>query len=101
VWFDPEAEKRPPMYRSPALMYESLEITMALSPRHLIAIHHDRPFSRGIKPVTYVDAWDETVKRMNMRTAWHADETVVVSKDIFDPSWVFWNDQQEASLSVI
>lgn len=87
VWFDPESVNRPPLWAGPALMYETIEITMPLSPRHLIAIHHDQPMSRGIKPVKYVDAWDETVKRMNMRTVFHADDSVVCAQDAYDDQW--------------
>lgn len=90
VWFDAEGPNRPPMLQGPALLYETIEITMPLSPRHLVAIHHDQPMSRGIKPVVYIDAWDETVKRMNMRTAFYADESVICSKDAYDPRWKFW-----------
>lgn len=87
VWFDPESENRPLMYQAPALMHKSLEITMPLSPRHLLAIHHDQPISRGIKPVQYIDAWEETVIRMNRRIVLHASETVVSCSDGYDADW--------------
>jgi hypothetical protein len=31
IWFDSEAYKRPPMYRTPALMYETIEISLTLT----------------------------------------------------------------------
>jgi hypothetical protein len=46
VWFDPEAYKRPPFYQSPALMYESIEITLPISPRSMMFLgrkNHDWP----------------------------------------------------------
>ena len=32
VWFDPEAYKRPPLYRIPALAYRTIEIILPISP---------------------------------------------------------------------
>lgn len=88
VWFDPEGINRPPLYRGPALMYETVEITMPLSPRHLIALHHDQPMSRGIKPVKYEKAWPQTVLAMNRRTVWHSRSTIVSSGNSFDRRWM-------------
>ena len=45
VWFDPESCKRPPMYQGPALMYDTIEITMPISPTRMIldpAVGHGR-----------------------------------------------------------
>lgn len=92
VWFDPESINRPPLHRGPALMYKTLEITMPLSPRHLVAIHHDQPMSRGIKSVKYEKAWPETVLAMNRRTVWYAANTVVSCSDTFDERWKMPSD---------
>jgi len=39
AWFDAEAYKRPPMFRGPALMYPSIEISLPVSPHHLILLN--------------------------------------------------------------
>ncbi len=39
VWCDPEGYKRPPMLQGPALMYESIEITLPISPRQMILLN--------------------------------------------------------------
>ncbi|UVK52732.1 DUF4238 domain-containing protein [Mesorhizobium sp. AR02] len=101
VWYDPEAYKRPPMYRGAALMYESLEITMPLSPRRMLfiahdkpmskgvkpIIAHDKPMSKGVKPISYTDVSEDVVVALNRRTARFADQEIVVSKDFFDGRW--------------
>lgn len=87
VWFDPEAPKRPPMFQGAALMYDSVEITMPLSPRHLVSIAHAPDMSLGIKPVEYADAWPQTVLAMNRRTVFYAEQSVVVSRDEYNPAW--------------
>jgi hypothetical protein len=84
VWFDPEAEQRPAIYRTPALMYKSLEITMALSPQHLISITHDDQEAPQLRPITYRKAWPQTVQAMNTRTLIHAGEMFVASTPNFD-----------------
>ncbi|MEO0544414.1 MAG: DUF4238 domain-containing protein [Pseudomonadota bacterium] len=83
VWFDPEAIDRPPMFRAPGLLDKGIEITLPISPGHLVVIRHDKPLSRGIKPIVYQDAWDATVEAINLRTAIHADETVVACSDSY------------------
>jgi Protein of unknown function (DUF4238) len=39
VWWDPEAYKRPPIYRQPGLLTKTLEISMPLSPRQRIILN--------------------------------------------------------------
>ncbi|NOR52473.1 MAG: DUF4238 domain-containing protein, partial [Candidatus Aminicenantes bacterium] len=39
VWSDPEAYKRPPFYRGPGLIYESVEITLPISPQQAILLN--------------------------------------------------------------
>jgi hypothetical protein len=51
VWNDPEAYKRPPMYRSLGLVSKSIEVTMPISPTQCIFISHE-PSLRGFKKLT-------------------------------------------------
>jgi uncharacterized protein DUF4238 len=39
VWFDPKGYKQSPLYQAPALIYESIEITLPVSPRQLILLN--------------------------------------------------------------
>jgi hypothetical protein len=87
VWFDPESRNRPLMWQGPGLMYETLEISMPISPRQLILITHDRPMSRGVKPMVYVDVNVTTVLELNRRTRAYAHHEVVVNQNQFDPKW--------------
>jgi hypothetical protein len=36
IWFDSDAYRRPPLYRAPALVYETIEITLPISPRQCL-----------------------------------------------------------------
>jgi hypothetical protein len=83
VWFDAEAYKRPPMWRTPALMYESIEISLPMSPRHCVVLNR-----RGVNG--YIKATPLIVDHMNKRTRFQADKHFVArlnqTKSIwFDP----------------
>src|SRR5713101_5619201 len=45
VWHDPEGYKRPPMYQSPGLIYETIQITLPISPEQCIFLNR-----QGITP---------------------------------------------------
>jgi len=77
VWFDPQAYKRPPMYRQPALMYESIEITLPVSPKQCILLNR-----QGINGYRKVPP-----DVMNRRTRFFADESFVVHKNIKRDIW--------------
>jgi hypothetical protein len=80
VWFDAEAYKRPPLYRGPALMYESVEISLPLSPRHCVLLNR-----RGL--TGYITATPLMLDEMNRRTRFHADEHFVVRVNRVKPVW--------------
>lgn len=61
VWHDPAAHLRSPMHRSPALMYETLEITMPLTPRRMLLLSH-RPL------IGYIKISGDLVDDLNRRT---------------------------------
>lgn len=77
VWCDPLAYKRPPMHRQPALMYESIEITMPVSPKECILLN--RQGVNGYRKIP-PDA-------MNRRTRLFADESFVVNKNVKKDIW--------------
>lgn len=80
VWFDPEAYKRPPMQRVPALMYRSTEITLPLTPRHMLLISHQpAPAYFDLRPVDVDEA--------NRLTRAHAQDYFVTSTGFADPYW--------------
>jgi hypothetical protein len=39
VWADPEGHERPPAFRAPALMYNSIEITLPISPSQVLMLN--------------------------------------------------------------
>lgn len=83
VWSDPEAYKRPPFYRTPGLMYESIEITLPISPHQAILLNR-----KGING--YISVEDNAVDNLNKKTRFNAYKHFIVNsnykKDIwFDP----------------
>ena len=83
VWSDPEAYKRPPFYRTPGLMYESIEITLPISPHQAILLNR-----KGING--YISVKDNAVDNLNKKTRFNAYKHFIVNsnykKDIwFDP----------------
>ena len=80
VWFDPEAYKRPPIYQAPALMYESIEISLPVSPRQLILLNR-----RGRSG--YLDVPERVVDEFNRRTRFQCAEYFVSSSSATKPIW--------------
>jgi len=70
VWFDPEGYKRPPLYQGPALMYESIEITLPVSPDQMIVLNR-----RGLNG--YFPASERLVDELNRRTRFNCREYFV------------------------
>jgi len=80
VWFDPEAYKRPPLFQGPALMYESIEITLPVSPRQIIWLNR-----RGLSG--YFPAREELVDELNRRTRFNCAEYFVSNTNATRPIW--------------
>ena len=73
VWFDPEAYKRPPLYQSVGLGYESVEVTFPVSPKQAIIISHfNLPLYNQVKI--------ETVDSINRKTRFMANKNFIVNK---------------------
>jgi hypothetical protein len=80
VWFNPTLHKLPPFYRSPGLAQPDIEVTLPLSPHHLLLISH-RP-SRW-----YVDINEKAVDESNRITRFHCSEEFVSWKGKTRPYW--------------
>lgn len=80
VWFDAEAYKRPPLYGGPALMYESIEITLPVSPSQCICLNR-----RGISG--YIKATPQIVDEFNKRIRFSTDQHFVVCSNQTKPIW--------------
>lgn len=92
VWFDPEAYKRPPMYRAPALIYESIEITLPISPTRMMFLgrqNHDWPQYMNLDEIDHDDV---LLDDLNRRTCRSAREKVVVSRNQFRPIWAEYGE---------
>lgn len=80
VWFVPNAHRMPPMLRHPSLSQPGIEITLPLTPQHLLLISH-RTFS------PYVDARQETVDEANRSCRFNCTEEFVSWKGETLPYW--------------
>jgi hypothetical protein len=90
VWYDPQAYKRGPLYRAPGLIYETIEITLPVSPTQLILLN--RQEINGYKSVP-----DEVVRDLNARTRYFADQSFVVCKQHKEDGWFDVGTEQEDS----
>ncbi|MEQ1883385.1 MAG: DUF4238 domain-containing protein, partial [Burkholderiales bacterium] len=87
VWCDPEAYKRPPLFQAPAFMYESIEITLPISPTRMMFLgrkNHEWPQYMNLDEI---DPNDILLDDLNRRTCRFAREKVVVSRNAFRPIW--------------
>lgn len=80
VWFDPKAYTRPPFYRAPALMYDTIEITLPIAPTQYIYLNR-----HGINGYHYIPA--SGVKEFNRRTRFSCTEHYVVNQNYSDDAW--------------
>lgn len=81
VWFNPEAHKWPPFWRSPGLAQKSIEVTMPLTPKHTLYLSHDQRI-QGYKQVS-----GKIVQELNRRTRFHCDKWFVSWKGEVRPEW--------------
>lgn len=80
VWSDPEGYKRPPLYRGPALMYKSIEITLPVSPQRCVFLNR-----QGV--TGYIPATDAIVDTINKTTRFNADKEFIVRTNRTKPIW--------------
>jgi hypothetical protein len=80
VWFNPKAHTFPPLYRSPGLAQEEIEVTLPLTPQHLLFIsHREHPF--------YLDVGRKAVDEANRLTRWYCNEEFISWKGEIRPYW--------------
>lgn len=80
VIFDPEAHKRPFLYRAPGLVFPTVQVTMPIAPTHLACITH-----YGIDPP---DPLPHTiVTELNRLTRGHSEQHFVVSRSTCEETW--------------
>jgi hypothetical protein len=80
VWFNPEAHKMPPFYRSPGLAQEKIEVTLPLSPKYMLFLTHS--FKAG-----YLRIPTRAVDDLNRRTRAHSREHFVSWNGKTKPIW--------------
>jgi hypothetical protein len=83
VWFDPEAYKLPPLWRSPGLATRTLEISMPISPQRCVIFTH----GDNIGEVHYIDVDEIFVSEINRRTRFAADDAFVSRLGYVEPWW--------------
>ncbi len=81
VIYDPEAYKRSPMFRAPALALPSVEITLPLSPRQLLIL------SWWDIAAPFVPVPERIVDSFNRRTRFYAHEHFVVNQNVTKGIW--------------
>jgi uncharacterized protein DUF4238 len=80
VWFNPKAHTFPPFYRSPGLGQADIEVTLPLTPSHMLFISHRKhPF--------YIDVGRHVVDEANRLTRAHAADEFVSWKGETRPYW--------------
>lgn len=87
VWFDPASHKRPPMFQGPALMYDTIEITMPISPTRMLFLGRQNAHWPEYMDLDALDLNERLLNDLNRRTCRYARQKVVVSRDEFRPIW--------------
>ncbi len=82
VWFDPEAYKRPPFYRAVGLGYETVEITLPVSPKQAILLSWNEKYE-GYMELNY----EKIIEELNRQTRFQCDEYFVVNKNVKKDIW--------------
>ena len=80
VWFDEDSYKRPPLYQAPALMYETIEITLPISPNYCLFLNR-----KGMSG--YIDVATKVVTELNRRIRFEANEYFVVRRNAKVDYW--------------
>ncbi|MBN1969693.1 MAG: DUF4238 domain-containing protein [Candidatus Delongbacteria bacterium] len=80
IWHDPEAYKRPLQFQSPALMYESIEIILPVSPSQLVLLN--RQGINGYIPIFY-----PVYEVYNRILRYRCDEYFIVNCNQADKYW--------------
>lgn len=87
VWFDPASYKRPPMFQGPALMYDTIEITMPISPTRMLFLGRQNAHWAEYLDLDALDLNERLLNDLYRRTCRYAREKVVASRNEFRPIW--------------
>ncbi len=90
VWFDPDAYKRHPFYRSPGLAYPKIEITLPISPDQTVLFNRQGTGGYRNVPAAVVD-------ELNRRTRAHAHKYFVFNQNETNPFWFYPGAEPEDS----
>lgn len=80
TWFDPEAYKLPPFYRSPGLRVKTIEVTLPISPQQCLLLSW-----QGFRG--YIDATPLQVDEMNRRHRFHCRSQYVACRGVDRSYW--------------
>ena len=89
AWFDPQAYLRPPHMQSPALAYETVEITLPTSPSQMLTLTWR--LQPGRIPIE-----QRMLAEMNRRTRFYAQEHFIVRRNLIKPEWFIVQRPPEA-----
>jgi len=92
VWFDPEAYKRPPFYQTVGLVYETVEVTLPISPKQCILLSWNEKY-KGYIEINHEQIIDE----LNRRTRFQCNEYFIVNKNIKKDIWFDPGDEPDDS----
>lgn len=87
VWLDPAAYRRPPLHQAPALMYETIEITLPISPTRFLFLGRKNEHWPEYMNLDEIDHDDFILDDLNRRTCRFAREKVVVARNVFRSIW--------------
>ncbi len=88
IWANPKLHTFPPAYRHPALGQKDIEVTLPLTPHHLLLISHTR------YPL-YVNTKPETVDNANWIRRWECTKEFISWKGETKPYWFERQEQPE------
>ena len=80
IWFNPNLYKFPPAFRSPGLGHKDIEVTLPLTPDHLLMISH-RAYP------AYVEVAQNVVDESNRQTRFHSAQEFVSRNGETRPYW--------------
>ncbi len=90
VWSDPQGYKRPPLYRAPALIYPTIEVSLPVTPNSALLLNR-----QGLKGI--VNVQQTFVDEINRRTRFHAYEYFIVNMNVKRDSWFDPGEEPEDS----
>ena len=90
IWIDPEAYKRPPLYQSPALMYDSIEIIFPISPSQCIVLN-----KKGLNG--YINFDSKNLANTNRIIHNQANELYVSNQNTTNEYWFHRDEEPEDS----